>query len=155
MYLYIKDEKVKVAEKDIICYKVLKNKKVSFSFSPTGTILCTPVNSKVISESILNGDYDLCAEGVQKIYKAEDSDEYLIDEGYIHTCADKESLKELYLRYVSYSEHYCAKDFLVYECIIPKGTRYYEGVYSHETYNSRAAYASEKIRFINNMNVAK
>jgi hypothetical protein len=150
MCLFVKNNKVKIAKEDIICYKVLKYLKSSHS--PTGTVLCTPFADQIISESVLNGDFDFEAVGTPKIEQEYDN-EYSISEGYIHTCADKDSANTIYLQCAYYHEYYCANKFEIYECIIPKGTRYYEGVYNHEKRISRASYASEKIRFVKKLDI--
>ena len=150
MCLYVKRKKIKTAEEDIVCYKVLKYMKSSHS--PTGTILCTPFANQMVSEEIVNGNFDFEAVGTPKI-EQEHNNEYSISEGYIHTCANKESADVMYLQCVYYHETYCANQFEIYECVIPKGTRYYEGVYNNEKRISRASYASEKIRFVKKMDI--
>lgn len=151
MCLFVKNNNVKVAKKDIVCYKVLKYMKSSNS--PTGTILCTPFANQMVSEEIVNGNFDFEAVGTPKI-EQENDNEYSISEGYIHTCADKESADAVYLQCVYYHESYCANKFEIYECVIPKGTRYYEGVLSHDKLISRASYASEKIRFVKKLDIS-
>lgn len=107
-------KKSKIAKKDIICYKILRDK----DFKE----LCSP-HIKTEYNVGLNKAY-----GKIVIYKGPilkrfifKCKTYMIGRGMLHCCTTKEFSFE-YLYKVLYSPYYY---YVIYKCIIPKGTEYY------------------------------
>jgi len=122
MCLITMTKRGKRAKEDIECYKIV-------AFNKLDGVYFTPYQNCNISNDIINGKEDFKAEGKIKIRG--NSDKYEIGRGYIHTF--------IYLidAMMMMSNFH---DFLIFRCIIPKGTYYYKGLYGD--------YASRKIRFI-------
>lgn len=96
----------------------------------------TPYTKTPISEEVLNGKKMFKANGRTK--KKLDSIGWLVGEGNIHTFATAEE---------AFKDTNYAKTFglpAVYECIIPKGTKYYAGF----LYANIHTYASKQIHFV-------
>lgn len=127
-----------IAEKDIVCYKVLCEK---------NGVYFTPFMFKRVNENVISGKCLLHDDTVSDIYplrnafSEKNSDRFLTGAGFIHSFKGLRSAKKLCsglsLRY-SYN-------FVVYKCIIPAGTKYYKG---KDEYSDVRAYAAEKIKFV-------
>ena len=103
--------KARTARRDIICYKLLYKTKEG---------LITPCQHLKVDTSLpLIADFLDFAEEMQ--------DFYMVTHG-IHTYTD------LYLSYIT-------GNYILYQCIIPKGTRYYISY-------DKTEYCSERIHFI-------
>lgn len=135
MCLTTKTKKVSIAEDDILCYKVV--------------MLCsdgefsTPFQKAVIPKAIISGKSPFFASGDKEIIYWPIVDVYTVGQGFIHTyenlesafnsCKNKENLENL-----KKFSNYC-----IFECDIPKGTKYYKG---HDDCGE-ISFASEKIMF--------
>lgn len=142
MCLYItKDAKLKHAVKDIVCYKVLK-RYTTFLGKQT---LFTPYIQSPLTDVQLSGQEDFYSfDKDNNIEESKIGPGYEVSKGFIHTCANLESarlLSQLLSLGLCYGE-----DIVVYKCIIPKGTRYYEGRWALSPH--RDSYASKRIRFV-------
>lgn len=121
-----------ITENDIVCYKILektKDKKYPYK---------TPYRQTPINREIINGTQEFIGLG-NRNKKQHLLTTTMVSEGYIHTFKYfLIAIEEC--KYLSkYGDEYC-----LYECIIPKGTKYYEGFDAQV----RTTYASEKIKFI-------
>ena len=128
----------KIAENDIVCYKILeKTKDEKYPYK-------TPYQDTPVSREIINGTQEFIGLGNR------DNKHYfitstVISEGYIHTFKFPLIAIDECKRLLScFGKEYC-----LYECIIPKSTKYYEGFNDQ----IRTTYASEKIKFIKKMNL--
>lgn len=132
MCLYSKDLIPKIAEEDITCYKILEE--CPLEDCPYKT----PYMEELIKREIIYGIYNFVGLGDRK---AKTNGEYVyIGKGYIHTykfSVNADSMREG-LSFVF--DNICH----IFECIIPKGTKYYEG---RDSLNFMS-YASEQIKFI-------
>ena len=133
MCLWIKNKKMLVAEEDIVCYKTLSK--------TNDGVYCTAYTNTHVPESVING-YDLFnAEGELKLKKNEHCKnrtcyKYNTEGGLIHSYACKEDPFET-------NKHYSFDD-TIFECVIPKGTKYYVGLFD----GGCESYASKCIRFV-------
>jgi hypothetical protein len=144
MCLYSKKKLPKVSKQDVVCYKVLK--KVYVEDYMVSEIR-TPYENSPIGDSTISGIIEFRATGKKRVsdlstelygYKCE------VSGGYIHTCKTQKDAKCIvqHLRWFLFDP-----DILVYKCVIPAGTRYFEGATSPDKANTRG-YASEQIRFV-------
>lgn len=119
----------KYAKEDIVCYKVLY--KYSLDYGIVHYV--TPYMKYNIDESIIKGEepYKAIGRGVTRWAKGMRD----VIGGYIHVYSTK-------LAAVIASNG--SKTLKVYECIIPKGTRYAEGFFGPNT-----CYAAKQIIFKN------
>lgn len=133
MCLTTKTKKVSIAEDNIVCYKVV--------------MLCsdgefsTPFQKAVISKAIISGKSPFFASGDKEITYWPIVDEYTVGQGYIHTYENLVSAVRFCKSEVMWENidvSYC-----IFECMIPKGTKYYDGC--NDLYEP--SFASEKIIF--------
>ena len=132
MCLWIKNKKLLVAEEDIVCYKTL---------SKTSAGYWTAYTATYVPEDVVNGSNLFKAEGELKLekkdhYKKREHYKYATNGGLIHTYACKDDPFET-------NKHYNFDD-TIFECVIPKGTKYYVGLFDGVS----KSYASECIRFV-------
>ena len=137
MCLSTKTSVYSVAKNDISCYKVLLWCDGEFM---------TPYQKTFIPIKVREGIIPFFADGVQSIEKSYCpdgtlSESYVIGRGFVHTykslisaCYLKKHLEIIYPNSV----------WAIFECEIPKGTKYYEG--EDDFYEE--AFASEKIKFV-------
>jgi len=123
----------KVAEEDIICYKMLEECKLA------GHPYMSPFRGNPIKHEIVYGLCPYVGEGDGTI-QVDNCGHLIITEGYIHTYKTLLDAEEL----CNYCTKYYENDCHLFECKIPAGTEYYDGVDS----NSISGYASERIVFI-------
>ena len=145
MCLYTNQKVAKVAEQDIVCYKILYKGNNSYQ---------TPFQFTLVpSKCFIRGElYTPAEEGEAKPnpHGCETwQSTYLVEEGFIHTCKDIDYgmsfLKWFKGRQPSPSmEDNCR----IYRCIIPKGTEYFEG---HD--GDGESYASKAIKFIKEVDI--
>ena len=141
MCLYItKDAKLKIATKDIVCYKVLKR----YTTFLGQQHIMTPYTQLPLTDVQLNGKDDFYAFGEDKIEPCKVVSGFEISNGFVHTCADMQSALALY-HLLSLGNAY-GIDLVIYECVIPKGTRYYDGRWALSPHKD--SYASKSIRFV-------
>lgn len=138
MCLWIKDKKALIAEKDIVCYKKLEELKRA-----NGEIAyyITPYMFSSVDTDMVSGKKPFKAKcigygGAHRRRKGASDKHpeynYTIESGYIHTYQGfKAACDGLYE-----SEH-------IFECIIPKGTKYYAGIFD----GGAPSYASKEIVF--------
>ena len=147
MCLYSKNNLPKVSKQDVVCYKVLK-KNVSFDRDVPEMVIkiSTPYENFPIGNNTINGKIEFCATGKKKVSDSIEHSgyKYEVGGGYIHTCKTKKDAQSIveHLRWFILDSN-----ILVYKCVIPAGTRYFEGATNPEKANTRG-YASEQIRFV-------
>lgn len=145
--------KPKVANKDIVCYKLLARvinpfyvndektpeEPINFYYTPW---MWTPVPQEVIEGKVpfvpvdKRPSFDICQSLL--IHKGEPEPHYFCKGGGIHT------FKEL-----SSAKRYSGIGNVIFECIIPKGTEYVEGTATIGAMCvEHAAYVSRGIRII-------
>lgn len=135
MCLHVKEKEALIAEKDIICYKVLVEE-------DNGKYI-TPFQSTPVSKKALSGEVSFKAHGrvmfTPVYWNSEVSERGYVkkmDEGCIHTFAKMDAAKIFAERH---------KRRKIFECIIPAGTKYYEGYF--DGWSNRVSYASKEIIF--------
>lgn len=122
----------KVAEEDIICYKMLEECRLE------GYPYMSPFLENPITSEIVYGLWPYVGLGDRSI---KDVNCYpSVSEGYIHTYKTLLTAEEMCNYYTKLFENDCH----LFECKIPAGTEYYDGVDS----NSLQGYASERIVFV-------
>lgn len=149
----------KVATEDIVCWKVLKRNK--YTLVPR-----TPYHLLYVTRDQIEGREDFVPERPCDCFNHPSGG--VVGEGFIHVHLDRNNpIDKLYLfnqlhahldKSNSIDKLYCFNklspdeddELLIYECVIPKGTVYYEGTDNgHE--HVRAA-AAERIRFVRQIN---
>lgn len=142
---------VKIADKDIRCMKVLEVDEYGYR---------TPYRYKRLHPDVISGKKDFTAErSVPGDYERENftfaHEEYAeIGAGAVHTYAYTEESDKAIGNEVAFLRRIrCprATVVVVFECVIPKGTEYMEGVYEkHKCYGSKSIrFVKELIRFDN------
>ena len=133
MCLRINSGVPKVSKKDIICYKMLEECKLR------GYPYMSPIQENPIKHEIVYGLCPYVGEG-DRVIQIDHCGHLIISEGYIHTYKCKIVAEKI----VNYYQNRFENNFHLFECKIPAGTEYYEGVDS----NSLSGYASERIVFV-------
>lgn len=142
MCLAASHKDIKIAEKNITCYKVL----VLCSDFYTGRVYKTPYIGALVPTHIINGKKELYAsrgtcwknKSIQQI-SGRTKYMYRIEGGYIHTYAKLSAANARKKSLNQYSGKY-----YIFKCVIPKGAEYYEGLEP----NGYKSYASECIKFV-------
>jgi len=133
MCLYSTTKRFKIADRDITCYKVLSIPDTYFE--GVNDSLATPYTNTIVTKDIWQGKTFLVSDGKIESKKIEEgcfNGLYEITKGVIHTFKYRfDAIKNL------------SEESILFECSIPKGTKYIEG---GDGYNS--CYVSEKIKFI-------
>lgn len=135
------------AKKDIVCYKILE--KCPEDRRKFGCKYVTPYVWYPIFDKVLSGEILFKAEGRCRLRNHEDK--VWFDNGYIHTFVNREDAVVNREDAVMLAEHISSYEYCVYECVIPKGTRYIKGIFEvfgtpyKKLYDT---YASKNIRFI-------
>lgn len=133
MCLYSEENKLKVADQDIVCYKLV-DKMVGVEY------YTSPIRDFYIPQGVINGKLPYIAEQSSKDnkhdYTCSVGNLFQFGPGLIHT------FKHQPKKIIGYDESSPWKEEL-FECIIPKGTKYVEGVDT----SMCEGYASEKIFF--------
>ncbi len=135
MCLYTKNNQFSIAKENLICYKVL-------AFYDGGFM--TPYQKTFMPKNVIDGKIPFIAMGEKQIQQGYLSVSCVIGGGFIHTY--KSLISAFYLKNhlgIMYPEYV----FCIFECEIPKGTKYYEG----EDDFCEASFASEKINFVKEM----
>ena len=129
MCLQCKDNKFKIADKDIVCYKYVEYSNDTYH---------TPYKYVSIDNEIIEGKKPFCAKGKTEIHK-EDS-VFTFEGGVIHTFNTLGAAEEVCKSFgdVEYNA--------IFKCIIPKGTKYVEGRFGTE-FALVDSYASKEIIF--------
>lgn len=143
MCLLITSRTPKIADRDLTCYKaMLKDKKTGIILTPYEMVRPNPdalsgyVNFKA-SHSNLTADELIHEVGNSTMNKFYPELRGKIEEGYIHTYmfashAQDDMGHELFAK----------QDYLLFRCVIPKGTEYFDG-----TYAGWPCLASREIKF--------
>lgn len=139
MCLFIKrGEEPKIAKQDIICFKIMQY---------YNHVYIPPYYGRFgdISLYIINGKEDYMADNQEchsdVLRHGHSEREDAICEGYIHTFATARGVISEYENFLCVIRP--TSVYKIFKCIIPKGTEYYLG-----NYESDSAYASRKIRFV-------
>lgn len=133
MCFYSTTKRFKIAERNITCYKVLSIPESYFI--GINEALKTPYTDTVVSKDIWSGKSLFSASGKFQAGKIESGffkGLYMITSGVIHI-----------FKYSFQAKKCLGEDSILFECVIPKGTRYIEG---DDGYYS--CYVSEKIKFV-------
>lgn len=135
MCLYTKNNQFSIAKENLTCYKVL-------AFYDGGFM--TPYQKTFIPKNVIDGKIPFIARGEQQIEQGYLSVSCVIGGGFVHTYKSLTSawLLKNHIGFMN-SEYVCS----IFECEIPKGTKYYEG----EDDFFEASFASEKINFVKEM----
>ena len=143
------DLPLKVADRDIRCMKVLEVDDEGYR---------TPYRYKHLHPDIISGEVAFVADrSVPGDYEEENftamHEEYAeIGAGAVHTYAYTEESDKAIRNEVAFLRRMgCPRATVVFECVIPKGTEYMEGVYEkHKCYGSKSIrFVKELIRFDN------
>lgn len=136
MCLFIDEhEKMLIADRDIKCWKLIKNIGLFNYLTPYRDYRISILNLLGIKNLKSNN-----SESNPKLYLGKLS----VDIGYIHSFKDYESAIKYYYGYMG-----CSSIIRVVECIIPKGTQYYEGYVNIPPSKCRyEGYASKELKFI-------
>lgn len=131
-----KGQRYRIAKKDIPCYKVVSKLEYRIGYSDdTFYVYCSPYQTRKISNDEVEGKIPYSANGEFNSGVQMLGEHRGIGMGAIHTYVNP-----YYLATPTGSE---IKTLEVFECIIPKGTKYYIG----KDQSGRDSYASEKIVF--------
>ena len=132
---------VKVADKDIRCMKVLEVDEYGYR---------TPYRYKRLHPDVVGGKEDFVADrNAPGDYEEETfvamREEYAeIGAGAVHTYAYTEKSDKAIRSEVAFLRRmWCPRATVVFECVIPEGTEYIEGVYE-----GHKCYGSKSIRFV-------
>lgn len=145
--------KPSIAKRDIVCYKVLQQHQCNFN--PNHTYIVTPFQHCEIVDTQLNGSSPIKAKFYPITSVPYQNNSRLlyswdVGEGYIHTYRSKRAAKKAIFAYSldsdllnpNWNEQNWVTYGVIYECIIPKGTKYYKGIDDADI----RCYASEEIR---------
>ena len=127
MCLTSESKKPLIAKYDIVCYKMMCNRKWIF-----GRKWETPVQGMRVRNAVMRGRCLMKARGKRQIFERRINDNFIrydVYGGYIHTYCGPQ--------HQSVGEN-------MFECVIPKGEEYYKSYDGYE-------YASRSIRFIKRM----
>lgn len=139
--------KIKRAENDIVCYKVIEEI-TTFNdwLGLWNTMYLTPCWSKQVPKPVIAGNRDFTPDYVlcQSTFSKE------VNGGFIHTYQFLTGAIALREKLLDEYEDFRRKDkkqinYSIYECVIPKNTKYLEGGDQLTFCN---AYASTAIRFV-------
>lgn len=126
MCLYTKETKLKTANENIICYKILLN-------YPSSTIFYTPYLYKAIMWTDIWLQKPIKAHGQVRKRKLHKDAPSSFNNGLIHTYQTITDAQASWLR--------LREQYKLFQCIIPKGTKYIDG---HDDFNNMT-YASKLI----------
>lgn len=134
MCLTSKTNIAKIANKDIVCYKLIWRRFASLDY-------ITAYRDTPISYDILRGRKNFVAEGPECIEPSFLDDGYSISSGFIHTFTKKEDAIKMAKMY-GCLEHI----WVVYKCVIPKGTKYFVSVDYDERCSTEIKFVEEIFR---------
>ncbi len=145
MCLRIKiNEKVKVADKDIVCYKVVRKFKNYGSCDPQFVIdRQTPYQDAPIElHRVLTTELDITGE-ISYFMDTE-----LITNGFHSFIYLNDAKNEMFMFGIAMCEDYKSVTiaYEIWECTIPKGSKYHEGYFLSGN-SLKQNYASDKIRY--------
>lgn len=129
MCLILQDNKERIAEKDITCYKIFYN-------VYGGKVLSTLFQRYTMT---LGREYDIdCSETSNCSYKY--GNHYYVEGGCFHSFKTLQGARGFLKREVG--EH---GPCLIVKCTIPKGTKYFDGVFRNGISRYYGSYASRRI----------
>ena len=143
---------VKIADKDIRCMKVLEVDEYGYR---------TPYRYKQLHPDVVGGKEDFVAErNAPGDYEEDEEETFVamheeyaeIGAGAVHTYAYTEDSDKAIRSEVAFLRRmWCPRATVVFECVIPEGTEYIEGVYEgHKCYGSKSIrFVRELLRFDN------
>ena len=140
MCLRASSNKIQKAEQDIVCYKILVKEEMMDAQYRT-PYMNFPVHNGYISGKLDFGAHKPTKLEEPSVIMGRKHHKYRVAEGFIHTYANIKSAKKQALYISNFTTNNCE----VFECIIPKGVEYYEGI----DCTLSKSYASSKIRFVN------
>ena len=135
MCLVTKQSKSKIASKDITCYKVLLKleneiSNTVFYVSPVRHFTYfsnrTDLNNKVFKAEKAYWLENYPGDDLKQTYIDNEPVSYELNSGFFHMYKDYDSAVKAVKRLVPREK----ESYAVFECVIPKGSRYYEGVTS-------------------------
>ena len=139
---------MKIADKDIRCMKVLEQRRDGY---------ITPYRYKHVPDETISGEEDFTADRsapgdyeLETRFPVSGRARVEIGGGAVHTYAyTEESDKAIRNEVAFLRRQYCLRATVVFECVIPKGTEYMEGVYEkHKCYGSKSIrFVRELLRF--------
>ena len=132
MCLKTRNFKCNIADEDILCFKVLE-------FSQACGYM-TPCIHSYVAQDILNGIKNMVALGEEEYNSHSTFME--INGGFIHTFKCVEDA----IVFCDYNDLFSNGAFHIFKCIIPKGTRYYDGTCF--CYGVMDSYASKEIKYL-------
>ena len=127
MCMFTFQEKERIAQDDIECWKVIQYKTNIFG----NKIAVTPIIERFIPKRILSGKSYFRARGFKDVDKI--NGKTIIRRGFIHVFSNIESAQKFII-----SSPYCLQ---IRKCVIPKGTKYYKS-------DDYTEYAARKIKFV-------
>ena len=130
MCLYLNHLEPKIADKDIVCYKLVEKTKIKGVYKS-----CFQEFEYVIRQSYTNNlDIKFVDRIINKLRPSYPHyvDAYTIDEGMFHS----------FTNYMPF-KLFTSPDESILKCIIPKGAYYYKGYFHHFT-----SYASSQIKIL-------
>ena len=135
MCLVTKQSQSKIASKDITCYKVLLKleneiNNTVFYVSPVRHFTYfsnrTDLNNKVFKAEKAYGLENSPDDDLEPTYIDNEPVSYELNSGFFHMYKDYDSAVKAIKRLVPREK----ESYAVFECVIPKGSHYYEGVTS-------------------------
>lgn len=174
MCLYTKQHKFRVAEEDIVCWKVLEIVDGNYGEKIVTPFAFWPMTEDELSGKKLFTPNELEAEHLQRRLDGyPDESPTCIEDGVIHTYGANREIDTYdemtyHVDFIGSHESYigmhqsniigCDPDpeivgIALYKCVIPKGTEYIEGTYTGHGYSGRScsdlvSYGSKAIRFV-------
>lgn len=135
MCLVTNQSQSKIASKDITCYKVLLKleneiSNTVFYVSPVRHFIYfsnrTDLNNKVFKAEKAYGLENSPDDDLEPTYIDNEPVSYELNSGFFHMYKDYDSAVKAIKRLVPREK----ESYAIFECVIPKGSRYYEGVTS-------------------------
>ena len=154
MCLITKQSKSKIASEDITCYKVLlklenENNDTVFYISPVRYFTYfsnrTDLDNKVFKAEKAYWLENYPGDDLKQTYIDNEPVSYELNSGFFHMYKDYDSA-------VKAVKNASIESYVIFECVIPKDSRYYEGFTSFPSFpNNLSLYpsiASDKLKFI-------
>ena len=145
MCLVTKQSESKIASKDITCYKVLLLTSDNFYISPHKffTFFENQVNSKKVFQAEKSWWLEnVPGDDLESNYIDDNGvDTYELNSGFFHMYKDYDSA----VKAIKNSVRREKESYTIFECVIPKGSHYYEGITSIYLLPS---IASDKLKFM-------
>ena len=151
MCLITKQSESKIASEDITCYKVLLLTSDNFYISPHRhfTFFENQVNpNKVFKAKKSWWTINIHGDDLKPTYIDNEPVSYELNSGFFHMYKDYDSAVKAIKRLVPREK----ESYAVFECVIPKGSHYYEGITSFPSVPNNwflyPSIASDRLKFI-------